>query len=229
MSEPPSEPAVRPDEWILFAAVIGGCFGSAITSSLFFVAAASGDAAGYANSFNTIGLLSLISFEMFTALLAVVALAAAGWRESDFPFRIDLAGTAAGIGLAVLMVFVSVLLAPATGEVDFPVVTAPRPSVSFLAFLLVCIVNPLYEEFFVLGFVVRFFERRGASNWQFQAAAASIAIRASYHLYQGAEQMPFHLAVGIAFAATFLLRRNLWPLVLAHVVLDFLGLYSFVR
>ena len=229
MSEPPSEPAVRPDEWILFAAVIGGCFGSAITSSIFFVAAGSGDAAGYSDSFNTVGFLSLISFEIFTALLAVVALVAAGWREVDFPFRIDIVGTLTGIGLAVLLLFVSALLAPAIGQADFQAAAAPRPSVSFSVFLLVCIVNPLYEEFFALGFVVRFFERRNASNWQLQAAAASIAVRTSYHLYQGIEQLPFHLAVGVVFAAAFLLRRNLWPLVFAHVILDFLGLYSFVQ
>lgn len=229
MNEPPVEPIIRPDEWVLFAAVIGGCFGSAIASSLFVVLATPAGQSSYTEGLNTFALLGLISFEIFAALLAMVALAAAGWRSFDFPFRIDGPGSLAGIALAAFLLFVDVAVALTVGEGNARSAAPSIPGLSLSAFLLVCIVNPLFEEVFVLGFVVRFFERRETPTWRLQAVVVSVAIRTAYHLYQGLDETPFHLLMGSVFAAAFQFRRNLWPFVLAHIILDMLGLYGFVQ
>ena len=56
--------------------------------------------------------------------------------------------------------------------------------------------------------------------------AASALLRGSYHLYQGFGGGLGNLLMGVVFALWWMRTRRLWPLVLAHTLLDvvaFLG------
>jgi len=87
----------------------------------------------------------------------------------------------------------------------------------------VSVVNPIFEETFVVGYV--FAAWQGASRWT--AINISAAVRLTYHLYQGPIAVISILPLGIFFAWWLSSRGRLWPLILAHAGLDFIGLASF--
>ena len=79
------------------------------------------------------------------------------------------------------------------------------------------VVNPVYEEILVLGYVFTAFEKISNSSTAF---AVSVAIRTSYHLYEGPAGAVGVLAVGLIFTFFFYKRRQLWPVVVAHGLWD---------
>jgi uncharacterized protein len=89
--------------------------------------------------------------------------------------------------------------------------------------LAVCLVNPIFEELFVCGYLVcRVAPRYGA--WL--AIHVSTAIRLGYHLYQGPIAALAIIPVGLIFAYWFVQRKQLWPPIIAHAGLDFAALYA---
>ena len=63
-----------------------------------------------------------------------------------------------------------------------------------------------------------------ALSARFGATAAlniSVAIRASYHLYQGVIMLPWHCVYGLVQAHVYVRYGRLWPLLVSHAVLDF--------
>jgi membrane protease YdiL (CAAX protease family) len=56
------------------------------------------------------------------------------------------------------------------------------------------------------------------------AVNISAAIRLSYHLYQGVAGVLAVVPLGLLFAYWFARTRQLWPLIVAHAILDFAGL-----
>jgi membrane protease YdiL (CAAX protease family) len=89
---------------------------------------------------------------------------------------------------------------------------------SLPATLLMCLVNPFFEELIVVGCVVRALERHGASV----AVAASAFFRLAYHLYQGPIATVSVLPVGLLLGAYYWRKRDLWPLIVAHIFMDLL-------
>jgi membrane protease YdiL (CAAX protease family) len=87
--------------------------------------------------------------------------------------------------------------------------------------ILASIVNPIFEEVFVCGYVVSVL-----SPWtgRWKALGASVAIRSLYHVYQGAYGCISVGLTGLLFGGWYVRYGRLWPLVIAHGLLDFLGL-----
>lgn len=56
------------------------------------------------------------------------------------------------------------------------------------------------------------------------AVNISAAIRLSYHLYQGVAGVLSVVPMGLLFAIWFARTRQLWPLIVAHAIVDFIGL-----
>jgi uncharacterized protein len=50
----------------------------------------------------------------------------------------------------------------------------------------------------------------------------------SYHLYQGALGVVMALPMGLVFTLVFARTGRLWPLVIAHALLDFVALVSYI-
>ena len=84
--------------------------------------------------------------------------------------------------------------------------------------------NGAAEEVLVVGYLLIRMRQLG---WSPAAAVtASALLRASYHLYQGFGGGLGNLAMGLVFALWWMRTRRLWPLILAHTLLDvvaFLG------
>jgi uncharacterized protein len=56
------------------------------------------------------------------------------------------------------------------------------------------------------------------------AVNISALIRLSYHLYQGAAGVLAVVPLGLLFGIWFARTRQLWPLIVAHAIMDFVGL-----
>jgi uncharacterized protein len=83
------------------------------------------------------------------------------------------------------------------------------------------IVNPMFEEVFVCGYVITALkEKTGLAA----AINASAGLRLFYHLYQGAVGVVALVPFGLVFAIWFARTGRLWPLILAHALQDLVGL-----
>lgn len=90
----------------------------------------------------------------------------------------------------------------------------------------VSLLNPIFEEVFVCGYVITALkDKRGL----FFAVNASIAIRLVYHLYQGAFGVISIIPLGLIFAYWYARTGRLWPVIVAHAVMDFVGLIGFTQ
>lgn len=84
--------------------------------------------------------------------------------------------------------------------------------------VLTALAAALLEEVVVLGYLVT---RLRQLAWRPEAAlAASALLRGSYHLYQGWGGFLGNVAMGVLFGIPFLRRGRLWPMVIAHFLLD---------
>ncbi len=89
------------------------------------------------------------------------------------------------------------------------------------ALVAVTLLNAIFEEFLWLGYAV---PALGSRLGLGAACAVSIALRTSIHLYQGAMAFVGILPMAVVFTLYFARTRRLWPLVVAHVVVDAVGL-----
>lgn len=78
--------------------------------------------------------------------------------------------------------------------------------------------NGAAEEILVVGYLLVRLRQLGVPPAI--ALAGTALLRGSYHLYQGFGGGLGNLAMGIVFALWWMRTRRLWPLVLAHALLD---------
>lgn len=78
--------------------------------------------------------------------------------------------------------------------------------------------NAVVEEVVMIGYL---FVRWSQAGWSsLVILTVSALVRGSYHLYQGWGGFIGNVAMGVAFGLFFLKTRRVWPLVLAHAVID---------
>jgi uncharacterized protein len=89
--------------------------------------------------------------------------------------------------------------------------------------IVVSVVNPVFEEFLWLGYgVTRLAPWVGLRR----ASAISVTLRAAVHLYQGPWMVLGILPLGCVFTWYYCRTRRLWPVVVAHLLFDAIGLAS---
>ncbi len=78
--------------------------------------------------------------------------------------------------------------------------------------------NALAEEVLVVGYLITRLRQlgRGAGG----SLVASAALRGSYHLYQGFGGFVGNLVMGLVFGRIWQRNHRLWPLVIAHALID---------
>jgi membrane protease YdiL (CAAX protease family) len=81
--------------------------------------------------------------------------------------------------------------------------------------------NGLLEEIVVVGYLLTRLERMGWTPAR--ALWASALLRGSYHLYQGFGGFAGNVVLGLFFGWLFQRSRRLWPLVIAHTLVDVLA------
>ncbi len=173
-------------------------------------------------------LTALVIYEAVTFLLVAIFLFMRGWTLSAIGLAPSLRQTVTGLGIAIAAFVtyagLSVLLQSA--PVAEATATAPVASdLTLSAIMLLSIVNAIYEEVLVCGYLVSAItEQRNALI----AVLASATLRAVYHLYQGPLAALFIGVLGLAFALYYVHSGRLWPLIVAHGILDFAALYPSV-
>jgi membrane protease YdiL (CAAX protease family) len=135
-------------------------------------------------------------------------------------------GAAEGLALAIVTYAVYVITYLAVYPF-FPAALQPRPNdliapdLIFGLVVAVSIVNPLFEEFFVSGYLITTLKQWKDPSF---AINVSVTLRWLYHLYQGPLGTVAILPLGFVFAQWYNRTGRLWPLVVAHALFDFVGL-----
>jgi membrane protease YdiL (CAAX protease family) len=146
------------------------------------------------------------------------------------PLRSDLvggAGLAALIGIPGLALYLVAVKLGVNREVLPSILddTWWRP----LALTVSAAANAWAEEVLVVGYLItRLRQLGGRENHTVLAAAV---LRGSYHLYQGFGGFVGNLIMGLIFGRVWQRTNRLWPLIVAHTLLDvvaFVG-YAFLR
>jgi len=206
-----------------FIIVISLAFGYFILGSLFSVFHSSAHSIAFSES----ALVSLMTYEVIIFLALSGFLIYRGWTPGEIGLKPHLRDVAAGFGLAVfayvLYYTIYNLVAP-----FMPHFTHTRPTgagLTLLSVILVSLINPLFEEVFVCGYVINYFKRSKRGFWF--AVNTSVALRLSYHLYQGAQGVVSIVPLGLVFTLWFARTGQLWPVIVAHAIFDFAALVPF--
>jgi membrane protease YdiL (CAAX protease family) len=159
-------------------------------------------------------------------ILATVALVYLRWRGHDLSLlvpRPTLLGGLVGLGLyalATLVIWPVYALAGAEILSREPIEQmVAGSSISTFWLVAVSIVNALFEETFLTGYVLRELIAFAAPL----AISVTVLIRALAHVYQGPLGTFSVICVGIVLATYYWRKRQLWPVVFAHFVADFAG------
>jgi uncharacterized protein len=205
-----------------FAIVVGGAFGYFILGS---VIAFLYPTPQIPISNATLQFLLVYESVVLLALLSLLRLR--DWPLSHLGIRPTLLGTLVGAGLAaaaylayVAVFLVAAIISPYVQQIanEQMLVTAGLDLALIIA---VSVVNPIFEEVFVCGYVIStLMGRRGL--WT--AVNVSIGLRLAYHLYQGPIGVISIIPLGFVFAYWYARTGRLWPVVVAHAIFDLVGL-----
>ena len=173
--------------------------------------------------FSNFSLINIVELEVLTGCAAGAFLYTRFWRLSHFHINMgwlqSLFGTVILAG-DLLLQYVALFLLKALYAPDVLISTGVEISkISLPVAIVVSFVNPIFEELFVVGYIVQSLRK---NHDAFYVISLSATIRLLYHLYQGP------IAIGIFFLgilhAYFYWRwKSLWPLIFAHCILNFLA------
>jgi uncharacterized protein len=177
-------------------------------------------------------LLGLVVYELVLLALLAAFLHARGWTLQKIGLRPTLKDTGIGVLLSVAdyvawfviwIVTVKVSLHTAQTMAATQVVTT---SLSPFVALPTVLINPLFEEVFVTGYVMTALKNE-RNAWR--AVNVSVLLRLLYHLYQGALGVLATIPMGLIFAVWYARTGRLWPIIVAHALLDGFALLSAIR
>lgn len=158
------------------------------------------------------------------------------WRGGITPARIGLgrlrwrADVLGGLGLAALIGIPGLLLYLAgrwlgmTAEVEPSALHNSWWRIPVL--VLAAFANGFAEEVVVVGFLITRLRQLGLS--ENRSILASAVLRGLYHLYQGFGAGLGNLVMGLVFGYAWCRTGRLWPLVIAHGVIDTVAFVGYI-
>jgi membrane protease YdiL (CAAX protease family) len=171
---------------------------------------------------NTVPAMVVLDFILITVALAVLK-----WRHyplANLLPRPDWRGSAIAVGLAIAGICLGMLATwffPVSQRLQYQDIVGSH-KLGLLSVLVLSVVNGLYEEVFLLGYLQRELMPHGAAF----AVGASLLVRVLYHAYQGHVGATAVMMFGLVLGVYFLRTGNLWPPALAHVLADIVALLS---
>lgn len=209
-----------------FAIVVIGAFGYFTFSGLLWLVTTD-------RVVSDIDFIGLVVLEAILLIVLGAFLHLQGWTTQRIGLRPTFTDTIKGLGLA-LVCYVAycivLILAVALSLIDIPDGEAPAaytPALSLATIILLAIVNSVFEETFVAGYIISILKER-AGFWI--AINVSVAVRLLYHLYQGPLGMMYIIPLGLIFGYWYARTGRLWPLIVAHGAtnLTTLSLHAFL-
>jgi len=94
----------------------------------------------------------------------------------------------------------------------------PRQRIDYLLMVVKFTASAFAEEMVCRGYLVT--RLRQLLGWRVTAVGISAFLFASYHLYQGMVGIVYAFILGVVFGFLFLLVPRIWPLALAHFLLN---------
>jgi membrane protease YdiL (CAAX protease family) len=208
------------DEFII---VVAAALGPSIVRSV-SAAFESGDPF---SGFSDASLSFMVVSDVIVLAILAAFLHARGWTLERIGLGPNLKETLLGVALAVgteiitrLVWLLVSLPSPWLQNADetFGLFATPfHPSVV----IAVSIVNPIFEEAILCGYMLS--ALKGRTHWGI-AAGLSIGVRTLCHVYQGIVGLIFIVPFGLIFTWCYLRYGRLWPLIVAHVLFDFVAL-----
>jgi membrane protease YdiL (CAAX protease family) len=160
------------------------------------------------------------------AILLIVAwcLSLRGWTAERLGLTFGWGQALAGFVLFIAQMFLYWTVAslvvssvPSAAHMQVPHLVRTAPASLILLFILI---NSLYEEVLVAAYVIESLSAQGAAV----AISASTLLRFSYHLYQGPIASISILPMGLLFGIIYWRGRNVWPLLVAHTIMNLIAL-----
>jgi uncharacterized protein len=177
------------------------------------------------NVMSSAGLLRTLAVEVGMAIVWVPVLRRRGWRLALMTRPWATLDVFRGVGLLLGSLaayaftwYLAASIAPEFVRLAAQVAFAGRPDWGTV--LLVAVINAVAEEFLYLGFVMRALDAESSSL----ALAAGVVVRVLVHLYQGPLAILSLLPAGLVFGIYYQRSSRIWPVVLAHGLMDFWAL-----
>jgi membrane protease YdiL (CAAX protease family) len=174
-------------------------------------------------------LVGTLVYEVFVLIWLGAFMKARGWTFERLGFSASLRDTVVGIVLAILVYVAVWIIELAVGNVAPGMLeNAARfqqlsGALDMRWVVLISIVNPVFEEVFVCAYIIAALkDKRGTAF----ALNVSVGLRVACHLYQGVLGVLTIAPVGFLFGYWYLRSGRIWPLLVAHALLDFIGLVS---
>jgi membrane protease YdiL (CAAX protease family) len=166
---------------------------------------------------------TLMVYQLGVAPVIAYILWERGWKWLDFSVRITPRGVLQGFGLAIAAFALlrgATMVASTVANASVAPALAVVPAAGVAAttgMLFAAITKALFEEILVCGYVIQ--SLRGRFGIAL-AVNASIAIRMSFHLYQGPAAFLSFAVFGLLFTLFYIRTGRLWPLIVAHALLE---------
>ncbi|MBC8026290.1 MAG: CPBP family intramembrane metalloprotease [Steroidobacteraceae bacterium] len=150
-----------------------------------------------------------------------------GWTLAKIGLGVTMGGTSWGLLLFVLclaLLFAIRAVAQFSFGLEFDEIVERFPATGKLNMQVVfmsSVVSATFEELFVAGYVIT---ALSTTRGPWTAINVSTGLRVLYHLYQGPLAVLTIVPLGLLFGWLYVRTRQLWPLILAHVLLDVAGL-----
>jgi membrane protease YdiL (CAAX protease family) len=207
-----------------FLIVISWAFGLPIFHSILSI----GQADVPAEQFTNAGLIAILIVELMQSLFLIWFLRIRGWTLEKLGLGVTFRGTAYGFGL-IIVTFVTLWAVQHLAQWAMPIDMAAAaaryptasPNLSMHLVFLVSTVNGIFEEVFVAGYIIT---ALAPVRGMWTGINVSTGVRLLYHLYQGPLGILSVVPVGLLFGYVYARSRQLWPLILAHIVIDIIGL-----
>ncbi len=167
---------------------------------------------------------TLMVYQLSVAPVIIYILWERGWKWLDFSVTVTPRGVLQGLGLAAAAYTLSsaalILTSTVATASAAPALAAAPMATGFFAMwgmLFASVVKALFEEILVCGYVIQ--SLRGRFGVAL-AVNASIALRMSFHLYQGPGAFLTFAVFGLVFTLFYIRTGRLWPLIVAHALLE---------
>lgn len=172
---------------------------------------------------DTSHVLMLVGYEALLAVAFIPFLRSRGWTVQRVTARLEALDI---LRAAALFIALYVLVRGARGASSLAGISSNTvgvhmtASLPWLAIALASVVNPVFEEFLYLGYLFNALKQYGPLI----AAFAAVCLRVAIHVYQGPGAVAEHVVIAIVLTAYYFRTRRLWPVIMAHGLMDMLAL-----